>query len=183
MISKKDKIGLWLTVMMPVLCIGVFLVLALWVHKGPKYDISSECVQVKGGGYHATIPVADIVSDSVWEHWPGIALRTNGVSIPGVNMGHFRLKNGENCMMFIHKKGGSLLELRTVDGGLYYLNCATEEETLKMIDEVKEAINAKHTVALRHCEERSNPDKKPIPWIASSCLLAMTVSFDNNIDL
>jgi len=31
-------------------------------------------------------------------------------------------------------------------------------------------------VALRHCEERSNPDKKLYVWIASSFLLAMTRS-------
>ena len=52
----------------------------------------------------------------------------------------FRLKNGESCMMFIHEDGGPLLELRTADGGLYYLNCATEEETLEMIEQVKKEI-------------------------------------------
>ena len=188
--KKKNKIALWSIVIIPFLCLGLFLVLVFWGNKGPKYDISSECINVKGGGYHVMIPVADIISDSVCEHWPGIALRTNGMSTNKVNMGHFKLKNGEKCMMFIHEDGGPLLELRTVDGGLYYLNCATEEETLEMIEKVKEVINAKHTVASRIdyvessiCEERSNLDKKPIPWIASSCLLAMTGNFDKNIEL
>ena len=181
--KKKNKITIWAVVIITFLSLALILILFLWGNKGPKYDISSECIKVKGGGDHATIPVADITSDSVWEHWPGIAMRTNGMSTNQVNIGHFKLKNGEKCMMFIHEDGGPLLELRTTDGGLYYLNCATEEKTLEMIEKVKEVINAKHTVALRHCEERSNPDNKQIPWIASSCLLAMTVSFDNNIDL
>ena len=190
--KKKNKITIWAVVIITFLSLALIPILFFWGNKGPKYEISNECIKVKGGGYHATIPVADIVSDSVWEHWPSIALRTNGMSTNKVNMGHFKLKNGEKCMMFIHEDGGPLLELRTTDGGLYYLNCATEEETLKMIDEVKEVINAKHTVVLRIdyvessiCEERSNPDKKRHSWIASSCLLAMTVSFDNNnnIDL
>ena len=136
--DKKTKITLWTVVILPLLCIGLFLALVLWGNKGPKYEISSESIKVKGGGYHVTIPVADITSDSVWEHWPKIAMRTNGMSTNKVNMGHFRLKNGENCMMFIHEDGGPLLELRTSDGGLYYLNCATEEETLEMIAKVKE---------------------------------------------
>ena len=135
--KRKTKIVLWSVVILPMLCMGLFLGLVLWGNKGPKYEISNECINVKGGGYHVTIPVADITSDSVWEHWPGIALRTNGMSTNKVNMGHFRLKNGESCMMFIHEDGGPLLELRTTDGGLYYLNCATEEETLEMIAEVK----------------------------------------------
>ena len=135
--EKKNKVALWSLVIIPILCLGLFLALVLWGNKGAKYEISNECINVKGGGYHVTIPVADITSDSVWEHWPGIAMRTNGMSTNKVNMGHFRLKNGESCMMFIHEDGGPLLELRTADGGLYYLNCATEEETLEMIAEVK----------------------------------------------
>ena len=141
--EKKTKVAVWTVVVVPILCVGLFLVLVLWGNKGPRYEVSSESIKVKGGGYHVTIPVADITTDSVWEHWPGIALRTNGMSTNKVNMGHFRLKNGENCMMFIHEDGGPLLELRTSDGGLYYLNCATEEETLEMIAKVKQQIPEK----------------------------------------
>ena len=141
--EKKKKIALWSIIIVPILCLGLFLALVIWGNKGPKYEISSECIKVKGGGYHATIPVADIISDSVWEHWPDIAIRINGMSTNKVNMGHFRLKNGENCMMFVHEDGGPLLELRTSDGGLYYLNCATEKETLEMIDKVKEVIHTR----------------------------------------
>ena len=138
--EKVNKITIWSVVIITFLSLALIPVLFIWGNKGPKYEISSDCIKVKGGGYHATIPVADITSDSVWEHWPGIAMRTNGMSTNKVNMGHFRLKNGENCMMFIHEDGGPLLELRTADGGLYYLNCVTEEETLEMIEQVKEVI-------------------------------------------
>lgn len=135
--EKKTMIALWSVVIIPMLCIGLFLVLVLWGNKGPKYEISSDCIKVKGGGYHVTIPVADITSDTVLAHWPPVALRTNGMSTNKVNMGHFRLKSGESCMMFVHEDGGPVLELRTTDGGLYYLNCAKEEETLEMIEQVK----------------------------------------------
>lgn len=138
--KNKNKITVWSVVVIILLSLALIPILFFWGNNGPKYDISSECIKVKGGGYHATIPVADITSDSVWEQWPGIAMRTNGMSVPGVNMGHFRLKNGEECMLFILRKGGPLLELRTVDGGLYYLNCATEEETLEMIEQVKNVM-------------------------------------------
>ena len=143
--KKKNKITIWSVVILTLLSLALIPILFLWGNKGPKYDISSECIKVKGGGYHATIPVADITSDSVWEHWPGIAVRTNGMSTNKANLGHFRLKNGENCMLFIHKDGGPVLELRTADGGLYYLNCAKEEETLEMIEKVKSVIRSRQT--------------------------------------
>jgi len=141
--KKKNKITIWVVVIITLLSLALIPILFLWGNKGPKYEISSDCIKVKGGGYHATIPVADIIADSVWEHWPGIALRTNGMSTNKANMGHFKLKNGEKCIMFIHKDGGPLLELRTADGGLFYLNCATEEETMEIIKEVKAAIHSR----------------------------------------
>ena len=143
--KKINKITIWSVVIIMLLSLALIPILFFWGNKGPKYEISSECIKVKGGGYHATIPVADITSDSVWEHWPGIALRTNGMSTNKANLGHFRLKNGENCMLFIHEEGGPLLELRTADGGLYYLNCAKKEETLEMIEQVKSVIRSRQT--------------------------------------
>ena len=144
--KKKNKITIWSVVIITLLSLALIPILFFWCNKGPKYDISSECIKVKGGGYHATIPVADIISDSVWEQWPSIAVRTNGMSTNKANLGHFRLKNGENCMLFIHEEGGPLLELRTADGGLYYLNCATKEETMEMIKEVKTVIHSRLSI-------------------------------------
>ena len=60
--KKKTKIALWTVVILPILCMGLFLVLVLWGNKGPKYEISNESINVKGGGYHVTIPIADITS-------------------------------------------------------------------------------------------------------------------------
>ena len=135
--NKKDKIGMLLAIIIPVLCLASMLFVILRGNRGPVYEFTSESIKVKRGGYDATILVSDIVETNVLEHWPDIALRTDGLSTNKVNMGHFCLKNGENCMMFIHEDGGPLLEMRTVDGQLYYFNCATEEETLEMIAKVK----------------------------------------------
>ena len=141
--KKKDRIGMLLAIIIPVLCLASMLFVILRGDRGPAYEFTSESIKVKGGGYDATILVSDIAETNVLEHWPDIALRTDGLSTNKVNMGHFRLKNGENCMMFIHEDGGPLLEMRTVDGQLYYLNCATKEETLEMIDKVKAVTSSK----------------------------------------
>ena len=151
--------------------------------KPAKVEVSEDCITAKGGGYSASIPVTDISEVTVLADWPAIAIRTNGVGTEKVCIGHFRLKNGEKCMMFLCVDGGPVLEVRTMDGQLYYLNCTTEEETMEMIEQVKKAINIKTSAALRHCEERSNPNKMNTPWIASSCLLAMTRSLNETKEL
>ena len=89
--------------------------------------------------------MSDVAEANVLSDWPDISLRTNGLSTDNVSIGHFRLKNGESCMMFLCEDGGPVLEVRTVDGKLYYLNCATEEETLEMIAKVKSVIHSRQT--------------------------------------
>ena len=110
--------------------------------KPAKVEVSADGITAKGGGYSASIPVADITEANVLTEWPAISLRTNGVGTDKVCIGHFRLKNDEKCMMFLCVDGGLVLEVRTVDGKLYYFNCATEEETKEMIDKVKAVLGA-----------------------------------------
>ena len=169
---RKNNIGL-------VIAFVVMGGVLFFFFKGSKpatVEVSEDYITAKGGGYSASIAMSDVAEANVLSDWPDISLRTNGLSTDNVSIGHFRLKNGESCMMFLCEDGGPVLEVRTADGGLYYLNCATEEETLEMIAKVKQFIIVKQSAASRHCEERSNPDSKPLPWIASSCLLAMTQS-------
>lgn len=106
--------------------------------KPASIEVTEERITAKGGGmYTATIPISDISEANVLTDWPDFPVRTNGVATEKVGIGHFRTKDKEKCMLFVCVEGGPLLEIRTVDGELYYLNCATEEETHKMIAKVK----------------------------------------------
>ena len=136
---KKNLIAIIITFV-------VMVVLLVFFFKGGKpatIDVSEDYITAKGGGYSATIPMQDITVTTVSSSWPNISMRTNGLSTDKVSIGHFRLKSGESCMLFLCDDGGPVLEIRTIDGGLYYLNCATEEETLEMIAKVKEVSNKK----------------------------------------
>ena len=101
-----------------------------------RVEVSSEGITAKSSLYKVSIPVTDIVSTTELSEWPDIAIRTNGVGTNKVSIGHFRLKNDEECMLFLCTDGGPILEVRTVDNQLYYLNCASEEETQEMIAKV-----------------------------------------------
>ena len=130
---RKNNIGLVISFVV----MGGILVFFFKGSKPATIEVSEDYITAKGGGYSASIPVNDIATTTVLSRWPAISIRTNGLSTNKVNIGHFRLKNGEICMMFLCDDGGPVLEVRTVDGALYYLNCATEEETLEMIAKVK----------------------------------------------
>lgn len=132
---REGRIAIIITVV-PIIAILIFFFIGT---KPAKIEVSSDCIKAKGGGYSASIPMTDIATTSVLSEWPN-AVRTNGVGTDRVDIGHFRLKNGEKCMMFLCVEGGPAFEVRTVDGKLYYLNCATEEETFEMIAKVKQQI-------------------------------------------
>ena len=130
---RKGGIVLAIVVVSLVATIGFY-----FFSSGPaRIEVSLNGITAKSSLYKVSIPVTDIASTTELSEWPDIAMRTNGVGTSKVSIGHFRLKNGEDCMLFLSVDGGPVLEVRTVDGKLYYLNCATEEETLAMMAEVK----------------------------------------------
>ena len=152
----------------------IFCLIIFFKYKNPKpatIEVSDVYITAKGTGSRAKIPLDDIASANILSTWPAISF-SSGLSTDKVNIGKFPLKNGESCKMFVCSNGGPVLEVRTVDGKLYYLNCATEEETLEMIEKVKAVTTVKVSAVLHHCKERSNPDKELHSWIVPSCLLA-----------
>ena len=136
---KKSLIGIIITV---VVIVGVLF----FFFKGSKpatIEVSEDHITAKGGGYSASIAMSDIAEANVLTDWPDFPIRTNGMATEDVGIGHVRKKGGESCMLFVCTDGGPLLEVRTVDGKLYYINCATEEETLEMIAKVKELMDTR----------------------------------------
>ena len=136
--GKKERVKNWIAIIVTVVAFAVILFFFFKGSKPATIEVSEETITAKGGGYSASIALNDITEANILTDWPDIAIRTNGISTDNVGIGHFRTKGGESCMMFVCTDGGPLLEVRTVDGKLYYLNCGTEEETLEMIAKVKQ---------------------------------------------
>ena len=135
--GKKERKKNWIGIIITVVAFAVILFFFFKGSKPATVEVSDEYITAKGSGYSVSIPLTDITETTVLNYWPPISIRTNGLSTDKVSIGHFRLKSGESCMLFLCVEGGLVLEVRTVDGGLYYLNCATEEETIEMIAKVK----------------------------------------------
>lgn len=135
--GKKERTKNWIAIIVTIVAFAVILFFFFKGSKPATIEVSDDYITAKGGGYSASITINDITVTTVLTDWPDIAIRTNGISTENVGIGHFRTKGGESCMMFVCTDGGPLLEVRTADDKLYYLNCATEEETLEMIAKVK----------------------------------------------
>ena len=135
--GKKERTKNWIAIIITAVAFAVILFFFFKGSKPATIEVSEDYITAKGGGYSASIAINDITEANILTDWPSFPIRTNGIATSDVGIGHFRKKGGESCMLFVCTDGGPLLEVRTVDGKLYYLNCATEEETMEMIAKVK----------------------------------------------
>ena len=113
----------------------VFAALTLALSFRPtRITVGEETVKISGL-YGREIPVLDIVTVDLLDELPPIAMRTNGSDTGNQAKGHFRFKNGEHCMLFIHKQA-PYIQLRTTDE-LYYLNLSDKEKTVELFETLK----------------------------------------------
>lgn len=99
-----------------------------------RITVGEEVVKISGM-YGREIPVSDIVSVDLLDEMPPIAMRTNGSDTGNQAKGHFKFKNGEKCMLFIHKEA-PYIQLRTTTN-LYYLNLSDKEKTVELFEKLK----------------------------------------------
>ena len=104
-------------------------------NQAPKIQVGEEEISISGM-YGRHIPTSEVVSVELVEEMPPVQMRVNGSSTGKYNKGHFRLSNGENCLLFIRNRA-PYIELRTTDN-LYYFNGDSEEETLELLSTIKE---------------------------------------------
>ena len=116
-----------------VVMVGAAIVLAL-SFRPTRITVGEESIKISGM-YGREIPVSDIVSVELVDEMPPIAMRTNGSDTGNQAKGHFRFKNGEKCMLFIHKQA-PYIQMRTTDN-LYYLNTNGKEETESLYQQLK----------------------------------------------
>lgn len=134
--QKKNKYSKLTLAIMGVSMVFVVIVLSL-AGKSSKIEVNEKTISISGM-YGCDIPFSEIVSVELIEKMPPVAMRTNGSSTGRYNKGHFRLRNGENCMMFIRNQA-PYIELRTTYN-LFYINGDTKEETLGIHSKIEEKV-------------------------------------------
>ena len=128
-----------LSIVIAAISIVFAITLAAMANKSTKIDVDNGTIHISGM-YGRDIPLTTVVSAKKISQLPPVAMRTNGASTGKYNKGHYLLKNGEKCMMFVRKQP-PYIELRTSDGGLYYLNCANGAETQLLAEIIIGALN------------------------------------------
>lgn len=98
-----------------------------------RITVGEETVKISGM-YGREISVSDVVSVALLDTLPSMN-RINGSDTGNRLKGHFKIKNGEHCLVFVRRQA-PYIEMHTVDN-LYYLNGNSKEETNQLYQEIK----------------------------------------------
>ena len=103
--------------------------------------VTDDAVEIKGE-YAMTIPFSDIDTVMLIEKLPPIKTRTNGISTRKVNIGKFKMSNGEKVNLYINKDVEMFIEIKLNAHGshpkanMIFINRKTVEDTKALYEEI-----------------------------------------------
>ena len=123
-----------------VVLLEALLAPALFMNYNSKVLIANDVIEIKGE-YAMEIPVADIDTVLLVEKLPSIRTRANGISTRKVNIGIFKMSDGNKCRLYINKDVDAFVEIRLVAQGsqpqdLVFINRKTVEDTKALYEEI-----------------------------------------------
>ena len=107
--------------------------------------ITDSAIEIKGE-YAMNIPLSDIDTVLLIEELPSIKLRTNGISTRKVDIGNFKMSDGNKCRLYINKDVPLFVVIKrqqttdnrqqTSSKSLIFINRKTVEETKALYEEI-----------------------------------------------
>ncbi|MBR2052264.1 MAG: hypothetical protein IJ961_07315 [Bacteroidales bacterium] len=128
-----------------VFIIAVFIVALIaypifFANYGNEIIVDDNKIEIKGD-YSMDIPFDDIDTVLLVESLPNIKLRTNGISTNKVNIGKFKMADGNKCRLYINKSTPLFVEIRldaqdSPSESLVFINRKTVDETKLLYDQI-----------------------------------------------
>ena len=130
-----------------IILLFLFMILfpVLFVNYSNEITVNDNVMEIKGE-YAMEIPLSDVDTVLLIEQLPDIKRRTNGISTRKVDIGKFKMSDGNKCRLYINKSTPSFIEIRcrqTTDNGqqessqnLIFVNRKTVEETKLLYEEI-----------------------------------------------
>ena len=107
--------------------------------------VNNDAIEIKGE-YAMSIPVSDIDTVLLIEKLPSIKTRTNGISTRKVNIGKFKMSDGNKCRLYVNNEVPLFVEIKCQKANdesqksLIFINRKTVEETKALYEEIFNSI-------------------------------------------
>lgn len=126
--------------------LAVILIPIMFVNYSNEVVVADDMIEIKGE-YAMTIPVSDIDTVMIIEKLPPIKTKTNGISTRKVNIGKFKMSDGEKANLYINKNVEMFVEIKLnahssqAKTVLIFINRKTVEETKALYEEINAVRN------------------------------------------
>ena len=120
----------WLTKVFICIVLGGTFIVSFWGYREPKITVSPLSFKVQHP-WSISVPITEIASaDTIlWKDMPPITLRTNGISLLGVNRGSFKTKDGSVVRLSVKCGISPVIRIVEKNGKTYYVNRKNSKET------------------------------------------------------
>ena len=129
-----------------VVLLGALIAPALFMNYSNEVVVTDDAIEIKDE-YAMTIPFSDIDTVMLIEKLPPIKTRTNGISTKKVNIGKFKLKDGQKANLYINKDVEMFIEIKLnahdsqPKANMIFINRKTVEDTKSLYEEISSVRN------------------------------------------
>ena len=124
-----------------VLLLGALIAPTLFMNYSNEVVVTDNVIEIKGE-YAMAIPFSDIDTVMLIEKLPPIKTRTNGISTRKVNIGKFKMKDGQKANLYINKDVEMFIEIKLnahdsqPKANMIFINRKTVEDTKALYEEI-----------------------------------------------
>ena len=133
------------SVLMTIAFVALLMGPVFFMNYNNEIVVSDKAIEIKGE-YAMTIPFSDIDTVLLVEKLPSIKLRTNGISTRKVNIGKFKMSDGNKCRLYVNKDVPLFIEIKCQKANdesqksLIFINRKTVDETKALYEEIFNSI-------------------------------------------
>ena len=134
---KNMNAGLIIGILL--MCAGI-VVLLVSMTRPNKIEITDGSLVISGS-YSTTLKLDSIESAELLDSLPKITIRTNGIALGDVMIGHFRMKGIGACRLHLNLDRPPFVHIVTGDGKHIFFNTKDASRTRELFDELSAAEN------------------------------------------
>ena len=130
-----------LVIIIPIL-ISVFFGINFLMLKNVRFNVSKDELQIKGGLYRRVLKINELDMDSLSlvdltanKNYSPV-IKKNGIGLPGIKEGWFKLKNGEKALLFLTDMK-KVVYLQTTKGYSLLLSVKNPEKFINLLKSIR----------------------------------------------
>ena len=98
------------------------IILCVWSLSRPNRIEMTEEDLIIGGSYRHTVRLNEIESCELMEQMPRIKIRTNGIGLGKIQIGHFRVEGVGKCRLYLNLRYPPFVHITTASGEHIFFN-------------------------------------------------------------